>query len=57
MPTPTLLHYIQGETLVEAMAKELKDRDEALKQLQFNLQKAQATISKFANQNYKEVSY
>ena len=32
-----LLHYIPDETLVEAMAKELKDQDEALKQLQFNL--------------------
>lgn len=32
-PLPTLLHFIEGETKVEAVARELKDRDEALRQL------------------------
>ena len=56
-PPPTLLRYIQGETLVEAVAEELQDRDEALKQLQFNLQRAQSNMSKFANKNRRDVSY
>ena len=36
-PPPTLLHFIRGETLVEAVANKLRDRGEALKQLKFNL--------------------
>ena len=39
------------------MAKESKDKDKALKQLRFNLQKVQAIMSKFANKNHKEVCY
>ena len=54
---PTLLHYVQGETQVEAVAEELKGRDEALKQLKFHLQRAQANMCKFANQRRKDVNF
>ena len=56
-PSSTLLHYIQGETLIESVTEELKDRDEALKQLKFNLQKAQASMCKFANKRRNDVSF
>lgn len=35
------MHYTDGETRVEAVARELKDRDEALRQLKYNLKQAQ----------------
>lgn len=37
---PTIIRYLCGETKVETVANELQDRDEALKQLKFNLNKA-----------------
>ena len=56
-PPPTLVHYLHGETIVEAVAADLRARDEALKQLQYNLQKAQNSMSKNANQNRRDVHY
>ncbi|RDX88164.1 hypothetical protein CR513_30280, partial [Mucuna pruriens] len=35
---PTLLRYLPSEILVEAMANDLKDCDEAIKQLTYHLQ-------------------
>ncbi|XP_050915888.1 uncharacterized protein LOC127130982 [Lathyrus oleraceus] len=38
---PTVVRFLQGETKVEAMAAELVDRDEALRQLKYHLTRAQ----------------
>lgn len=38
-----------GETKVEAVARELMDRDEALRQLKFHLTRAQQQMCKYAN--------
>jgi len=37
---PIVIRFLRGETKVEAIAEELEDRDEALKQLKYNLSKA-----------------
>ena len=39
--TPTIIRFTQGETRVEAVAVELVDRDEALRQLKHHLLRAQ----------------
>lgn len=47
-PTP-LAKFVPGETWVEAIAQDLISRDEALKQLQYHLQKAQNQMAHCAN--------
>ncbi|KAK7281730.1 hypothetical protein RIF29_09972 [Crotalaria pallida] len=48
-PPPALTKFIPGETLVEAVAQDLMDRDEILKQLKFHLSRAQDHMTKFAD--------
>jgi len=50
-PSPSIARYIVGETVVETVAQDLVNWDEALKQLKFHLQQAQDHISKFANRH------
>ncbi|XP_058772648.1 PR5-like receptor kinase [Vicia villosa] len=52
-----LVHYLEGETRVEAIAQELRDRDEALRQLKFNLQNAQEQMKHFADKKRRAVHY
>ena len=52
-----LVHFLEGETRVEAVAQELRDRDEALRQLKFNLQKAQEQMKMQADKRRKEVQF
>jgi len=52
-PPPSIARYIPGETKLEAVAQDLMNRDEALKQLKFHLQRAQDPMSKFANKHKK----
>ena len=40
-PAPVLIHYQKGQTKVQSIAQALVDRDEALRQLKYILQKAQ----------------
>lgn len=54
---PVLVHFLEGETRVEAVAQELRDRDEALRQLKFNLQKAQEQMKMQADKRRKEVQF
>lgn len=46
---PSLARFIPGEILVEAVAQDLMERDEALQQLKFHLRRAQDHMSKYAN--------
>ncbi|KAG9458686.1 hypothetical protein H6P81_003194 [Aristolochia fimbriata] len=56
-PPPALLHFVPGETIVEAVAQELVDRDEILRQLKHNLHRAQNRMTKFANAHRKDLSF
>ena len=42
---------------MELVAEQLRDRDEALKQLQYNLQRAQTSMSTVANKKRREVTF
>ncbi|CAJ2648236.1 unnamed protein product [Trifolium pratense] len=46
---PVITRCVKGETRVEAVQKELEDRDEALRQLREQLQKAQDRMAQLAN--------
>ena len=48
-PPPSLARFVPGETMVEAVEQDLRDRDEALDQLKFHLRRAQVRMSHFAN--------
>ncbi|KAI5444467.1 hypothetical protein KIW84_012918 [Lathyrus oleraceus] len=52
-----LVHFLEGETRVEAVAQELRDRDEALRQLKTNLLKAQEHMKYQADKRRKEVKF
>nr|KYP71834.1 Retrotransposable element Tf2 [Cajanus cajan] len=54
---PTLVQYVTGETKVESVEKELIDRDEALRQLRYHLQRAQGHIKKYADRKRSHHSY
>jgi hypothetical protein len=54
---PVLVHFLEGETRVEAVAQELRDRDEALRQLKYNLQRAQEQMKYQADKKRKEVQF
>ncbi|KAF2298113.1 hypothetical protein GH714_015074 [Hevea brasiliensis] len=53
--SPTLHQFLLGETKAEAMAQELATRDELLRQLAYNLSRAQQRMVKAANKNQREV--
>ena len=44
-----MAHHIPGEVKVAAIAHELRDRDEALRQLKLHLTKAQEQMKRIAN--------
>lgn len=54
---PVLVHFLEGETRVEAVAQELRDRDEALRQLKANLLKAQEYMKYQADKKRKAVQF
>ncbi|KAL6496520.1 hypothetical protein OROGR_029778 [Orobanche gracilis] len=53
-PVPTLLRFTIGETKVEAIARELLDRDEALRQLKAHLLRAQGYMKSQADKKRKD---
>jgi len=55
-PPSSLTRYVPGESIVEAVAQDLINRDEALRQLKFHLLKAQDQMSKFANRHRRPAS-
>ncbi|KAE9602910.1 putative nucleotidyltransferase, Ribonuclease H [Lupinus albus] len=54
---PPLVRFTQGETRVEAVATELVDRDEALRQLKYHLLRAQQQMKKFADKKRKFLEF
>jgi hypothetical protein len=54
---PTLVRWVQGETRVEAVQKELLDRDEAIRQLRNHLLRAQERMKHFADKNRSDRSF
>ncbi|MCH97248.1 hypothetical protein A2U01_0018241 [Trifolium medium] len=46
---PSIVRFLSNETKVAAVALELSERDEALKQLKLHLQKAQEQMAAYAN--------
>jgi len=55
-PPPSLTQYVPGESTVEAVAQDLINRDEALRQLKFHLLRAQDRMSKFSNRHKRPAS-
>ena len=53
----TLIRYLLEETLVEAIAHDLEDRDEILRQLTYHLQWAQNQMSHSANKHRRDISF
>lgn len=54
---PTITCYVQGETRVEVVQRDLVDRDEALRQLKYHLLQAQGRMKSQADSNRKEKSF
>jgi hypothetical protein len=54
---PPLIRFSQGETRVEAVAAELVDRDEALRQLKHHLLRPQQEMKKYADKKRRDVSF
>lgn len=54
---PTITRWIQGEVRVEAVQKELLDRDEAIKQLKVHLLRAQDRMKQFADKKRCDRSF
>ncbi|KAI5442459.1 hypothetical protein KIW84_011505 [Lathyrus oleraceus] len=54
---PHLIRFSQGETRVEAVATNLVERDEALRQLKHNLLRAQQQMKKYADKKRRDVSF
>ncbi|KAI5418581.1 hypothetical protein KIW84_042997 [Lathyrus oleraceus] len=54
---PTVVRFLQGETKVEAVATELVDRDEALRQLKYHLTRAQEKMKRYADKKRKAYSF
>ncbi|KAI4305054.1 hypothetical protein L6164_028444 [Bauhinia variegata] len=52
-----MLRFLPGECLVEAIANDLCNRDEILKQLKYNLLKAQQVMSNYANKHRRELQF
>lgn len=54
---PSILRFLSNETKVAAVALELSERDEALKQLKIHLQRAQEQMTIYANKKRRDVSF
>ena len=46
-PPPVMVRWVQGETRVEAVQRDLVDRDEAIRQLKSHLHRAPNTTPRF----------
>ncbi|KAF2289077.1 hypothetical protein GH714_026410 [Hevea brasiliensis] len=56
-PPPTLTQFLPGETKADAVAQNLSTRDELLRQLSYNLNRAQQRMVRAANKHRREVEY
>ncbi|GAU27744.1 hypothetical protein TSUD_215550 [Trifolium subterraneum] len=56
-PPPVITRWLQGETRVEAVQKELLDKDEALRQLRAQLQRAQDRLKQMADRKRYDRSF
>lgn len=56
MKPPALVHFLEGETRVEVVARELGDRDEALRQVKYNLHRAGEQMKSYADKR-KDVQH
>lgn len=56
-PPPVITRWVQGETRVEAVQRELLDRDEALKQLREQLLRAQVRMKQIADKKRCDRSF
>jgi hypothetical protein len=56
-PPPTMVYWVQGETRVEAVQKELMDRDEAIRQLKTHLLQAQERMKHYADRKRCDRSF
>ncbi|KAI4338096.1 hypothetical protein L6164_016448 [Bauhinia variegata] len=54
---PTILRFLPGECLVEAVANDLSNKVEILQQLQFNLHKAQQVMCTYANSKRMDINF
>ena len=54
---PSILKFLLGETAVEAVAQELEERDEILRQLRYNLERAQHRMKKQADAKRRDYSF
>ncbi|KZV15495.1 hypothetical protein F511_33210 [Dorcoceras hygrometricum] len=54
---PVIARFLPAESNVAAVAREIQDRDEVLRQLKYNLQRAQQRMVKQANVHRREVIY
>ncbi|KAD7477122.1 hypothetical protein E3N88_00258 [Mikania micrantha] len=54
---PSILQFIPGEVRVESVARELQDRDEALRQLKVHLSNAQSTMKLQADKHRRDVQF
>ncbi|PNX93254.1 Ty3/gypsy retrotransposon protein, partial [Trifolium pratense] len=54
---PAITRWVQGETRVDAVQKELLDRDEALRQLKHHLQRAQDRMKQIADKKRSDRSF
>jgi len=52
-----LVHFLEGETRVAAVAQELRDRDEALCQLKYNLQRAQEQMKYYTDKKRRDLQF
>ncbi|XP_073223393.1 uncharacterized protein [Cicer arietinum] len=57
MRPPVLVHFLEGETKVKIVARKLRDKDEALRQLKANLLKAQEYMKYQAVKKCKAVQF
>ncbi|KZV25320.1 peroxidase 64 [Dorcoceras hygrometricum] len=54
---PTIIRFLPGESKVAAVSRDLSDRDEILRQLKFNLGRAQQRMIKFANVHRRDIAF
>lgn len=54
---PTVVQFVAGEVRVEAVAQELQDRDEAIRQLRAHLAVAQTSMKENADKRRRDVSF
>jgi hypothetical protein len=53
----TLVHFLEGETRVAAVAQERRDRDGAFRQLKYKLQMAHEQMKHYTNKKRKDIQF